>query len=66
MFLNSYRIMVHVFEAAKWERKIWAVLDKSSGTFSDIGKGKRFCEKKALELNRELEECFNDPLLANV
>jgi hypothetical protein len=65
MFLIS-NIMVHVFEAAKWNRRIWAVLDKTSGTFSHIGKGKRFCEKKAEELNSELEECFNDPLLANV
>lgn len=55
--------MVHVFEAAKYERRIWAVLDKSSGTFSHIGRGKSFCEKKADELNRELEECFNSPLL---
>lgn len=58
--------MVSVFEAAKWNRRVWAVLDTSSGTFSHIGKGKRFCEKKAKELNRMLEECFNDPLLAGV
>lgn len=55
--------MVHVFEAAKWERRIWAVYDKSSRTFSYIGKGKRFCEKKARELNIALEECFNDTIL---
>ena len=55
--------MLKVFEAAKYERRIWGVLDKTSGTFTHIGEGKRFCEKKAEELNRDLEECFNDPIL---
>ena len=39
------------WEAAKWDRRIWAVFDNVSRTFSYIGKGKRFCEKKAKELN---------------
>lgn len=38
------------FEAAKYENK-WAVFDKISKTFSFIGSGKWFCEKKAKELN---------------
>lgn len=38
------------FEAAKYGNK-WAVFDKVSKTFSFIGCGKRFCQKKAKELN---------------
>jgi len=38
------------FEAAKYGNK-WGVFDKVSKTFSFIGSGKRFCEKKAKELN---------------
>jgi len=40
------------FEVAKWDRRVWGVYDNISCTFSFIGKGKRFCEKKAEELNR--------------
>jgi len=39
------------WEVAKSGRT-WGVFDKTSRTFSFIGKGKRFCEKKAEELNR--------------
>ena len=39
------------YEATKWNGRIWAVFDKVSRTFYFIGKGKRFCEKKAKELN---------------
>jgi hypothetical protein len=51
------------FIAAKYENK-WSVFDKTSRTFSYIGKGKRFCEKKARQLNEDLEKIFDDPLLA--
>lgn len=50
------------FEAAKYGNK-WGVFDRVSRTFSHIGKGKRFCENKSRELNNDLEEIFNDPLL---
>ena len=39
------------WELAKWDRRIWGVYDKKSHTFSFVGKGKRFCEKKVKELN---------------
>ena len=55
--------MKGLFVAAKYENK-WAVFDKTSRTFSHIGKGKIFCEKKARELNNDLDAIFNDPLLA--
>ena len=55
--------MKELFVAAKYENK-WAVFDKTSRTFSHIGKGKIFCEKKARELNNDLDAIFNDPLLA--
>lgn len=42
--------MKNDFEAAKYGR-YWAVYDKVSRTFDYIGMGKRFCEKKAKELN---------------
>jgi hypothetical protein len=35
---------------AKYKGK-WAVFDTVSRTFNWIGRGKRFCEKKAKELN---------------
>lgn len=38
------------WEAAKYKGK-WAVFDTVSRTFNWIGRGKRFCEKKANELN---------------
>ena len=40
------------FEAAKYNGK-WAVFAKKSRTFHFIGKGKKFCEKKARELNEK-------------
>ena len=40
------------WEAAKYNG-IWAVFSKQSRTFSFIGAGKRFCVKKAKELNQE-------------
>jgi len=43
-----------MFEAAKYGNK-WAVFDTVSRTFSCIGYGKRFCEKKAKELNEYCE-----------
>jgi hypothetical protein len=43
--------MKMIYEAAKWDRRVWAVFDKVTRTFSYIGKGKSFCEKKAEELN---------------
>ena len=55
--------MEKCFVAAKYENK-WAVLDRTSRTFSHIGKGKDFCEKKARELNNDLEEIFNDPIFS--
>lgn len=55
--------MEQIYEAAKWDRRTWGVFDKTSRLFFYVGKGKRFCEKKARELNRELEECLNDPIL---
>ena len=42
------------WEAAKWNRRIWGVFDKDSRLFFHVGKGKRFCEKKAKELNDQL------------
>ena len=42
--------MKKMFEAAKYHGK-WAVYGIPSRTFTDIGKGKKFCEKKAKELN---------------
>lgn len=44
--------MKRIFEAAKWNRNVWAVFDKVTRTFSYIGERKSFCEKKAEELNR--------------
>lgn len=38
------------WEAAKYKGK-WAVFDTVSRTFNWIGRGKRFCERKAKELN---------------
>ncbi|SEA79770.1 hypothetical protein SAMN04487851_11463 [Prevotella sp. tc2-28] len=38
------------FETAKYHNK-WVVFDKVSRTFTDIGKGRKFCEKRVLELN---------------
>lgn len=53
--------MEKIFIAAKYQNK-WAVLDLVSRTFSHIGLGKRFCEKKALELNDELDDILKDPI----
>ncbi|MBR5671879.1 MAG: hypothetical protein IKX02_00390 [Spirochaetales bacterium] len=38
------------YEAVKYGWK-WSVLDKKTGTYSFIGKGQKFCELKAKELN---------------
>lgn len=38
------------FEIAKYNGK-WAVYSRQSRTFNFIGYGKRFCAKKAKELN---------------
>ena len=43
--------MSNEFEAAKFDRRKWAVFAKTSRTFSHIGRGKKFCEKKVKELN---------------
>ena len=42
------------FELAKYKGK-WAVYDSRSRTFSFIGKGKRFCNRKVMTLNNELD-----------
>ncbi len=42
------------FELAKYKGK-WAVYDNGSRTFSFIGKGKRFCKRKVISLNNELD-----------
>ena len=42
------------FELAKYKGK-WAVFDRVSLTFSFIGKGKRFCKRKVMSLNNELD-----------
>lgn len=65
IFKDGKFIKVYVFEAAKYQGK-WAVYDTDSRTFSHIGAGKKFCEKKATQLNNELVEIFNDPLLDDV
>ena len=38
------------FELVKYQGK-WAVYDKTSRTYSFIGKGKRFCKRKVISLN---------------
>ncbi len=38
------------FEACKYHGK-WAVYSRMTGTFDCIGKGRRWCERKARELN---------------
>ncbi len=45
-------VMKDNWEAAKYNGK-WAVFSKQSRTFDFIGAGKRFCQKKAKELNEE-------------
>jgi len=52
------------FEAAKYGNK-WAVFDKVSRTFSFIGCGKRFCQKKAKELNDYCRQKDNEEKSAN-
>lgn len=42
------------FELAKYKGK-WAVFDRVSRTFSFTGKGKRFCKRKVMSLNNELD-----------
>ena len=42
------------YELAKYQGK-WAVYDSVSRTFSWIGKGKRFCQRKVMSLNYELD-----------
>lgn len=39
------------FELGKYNGRIWAVFDKKSRSFSNIGKDKRFCQRKVDELN---------------
>lgn len=43
------------FELSKHQGK-WAVFDRRSRTFSFIGKGKRFCQRKVMSLNNELDK----------
>lgn len=43
--------MQRVYEVAKYDRRVWSVFNKVTRTFSYIGKGKRYCEEKANELN---------------
>ena len=38
------------YELAKYKGK-WAVFDKTSRTYSFIGKGKKFCKRKVESLN---------------
>lgn len=45
------------WELAKYRNK-WAVYNRTSRTFSHIGKGKRFCQNKAKELN-EYDRNYN-------
>lgn len=47
------------FEAAKYGR-FWAVFEKVSRTFSYIGMGKKFCKKKAQELNEYCKQKEED------
>lgn len=42
------------YELAKYQGK-WAVFDRLSRTFSFIGKGKRFCQRKVMSLNNKLD-----------
>ena len=37
----------------------WAIYCKRSNTFSNIGKGKKYCTERAKELNVELTELLN-------
>lgn len=56
--------MKESFEAAKYGNK-WAVFDKVSKTFSSIGAGKRFCQKKAKELNDYCRQKDNEEKTAH-
>lgn len=47
------------FEAAKYGR-FWAVFDRVSRTFNHIGMGKKFCQKKAQELNEYCKQKEED------
>lgn len=43
------------FEVAKYNGK-WAVFAKASRTFSDIGRGRKLCQQRVLELNNIVED----------
>lgn len=51
--------METIWEASKWHNK-WAVFDRVSRTFSFVGKGKKFCTEKAMELNKEWFELITN------
>jgi len=53
------------WEAARWNRRVWAVYDKTSRLFFFIGMGRRFCERKAEELNRLYPVDWHGDGLAN-
>ena len=43
------------YQAIKYKGK-WSVFSFASNCYFYIGKGKRFCEKKAQEMNNEMTE----------
>lgn len=57
--------MSNDFESAKYGR-FWAVYDRVSRTFSNIGMGKKFCQKKAQELNEYCKQKEEENACENI
>ena len=51
---KTFKSMAGNYVLAKYDRRVWAVYCKKTCTFSDIGKGRRYCERKVKELNKAI------------